>query len=64
MKGDKMNKQEHIDIHINLHNNLDVLLADFIQETGRLPSKTTLTDFLEWSFDQTTNPSDNFEEAK
>jgi len=48
--------EEHIKCHKRLHNALDELLADFINHTEKLPSKTTLIEFLEWSQSQTINP--------
>jgi hypothetical protein len=48
-----MTKEQHESIHKELHKNLDVLVADFISETGGLPSKTTVMDLIEWSHEQT-----------
>lgn len=55
--GLKLGKEEHIARHKELHNKLDELLADFINHTKKLPSKTTLMEFLTWSSEQTTNPT-------
>ena len=44
--------------HIILHKRLDELMADFIDHTGSLPSKTTLFEFMEWSYQQTLNPTE------
>ena len=52
----KMTQQEHKDRHFELHQRLDELLADYIGSTGRLPSETTLMEFLEWSYRQTIEP--------
>lgn len=52
-----MTKKVHKEIHKGLHKNLDELLGDFIYHTGKLPSKTTLMEFMEWSFEQTKNPT-------
>lgn len=47
--------QTHQERHIFLHKYLDELLADFIMHTEKLPSKTTLVEFMEWSYSQTLN---------
>lgn len=52
-----MNEEEHKKRHIELHRKLDELLADFIRHTNGLPSKTTIMELLEWSFQQTKNPT-------
>lgn len=44
---------EHLERHKILHKNLDELVADFIGHTERLPSKTTLFEFMEWAYQQT-----------
>ena len=51
-----MPSEEHKIRHIELHKSLDELLADYINITGNLPSKTMLSDFLKWSYMQTINP--------
>lgn len=48
-----MNKKEHKARHQLLHKELDELIADFIKETGKLPSKTKLTELMKWSYEQT-----------
>ena len=53
-----MTREEHIEIHKNLHNNLDKLVADFITHTENLPTKTTIFTLLKWSFKQTTDPDE------
>ncbi len=53
-----MNKNEHIRRHIKLHNSLDELLADFLTHTNKWPSKTTVTEFVEWSHPQKVNPTE------
>lgn len=55
-----MTREDHIERHKMLHRYLDELFADFIIEH---PNKTqflkvTLDEFIEWSHEQTTNPSD------
>lgn len=49
--------KRHLNRHKKLHKNLDELVADWISITGRLPSKATVMEFLEWSATQTKNPS-------
>ena len=41
-----MTYEEHKIKHIDLHNNLDMLLADFILQTGKRPSQTTILELL------------------
>ena len=48
-----MNKKEHLKKHIELHKALDELMADFIYHTQKLPSETTVTELMEWSYEQT-----------
>jgi hypothetical protein len=43
--------------HVALHRSLDELVADFIGHTGALPSKTSVLDLMQWSFEQTLNPT-------
>lgn len=47
--GDK----EHLQKHIELHHALDELVADFLTETGKFPSKSTVIELMEWSYLQT-----------
>ena len=53
-----MNKEEHIAKHIELHDSLDQLLADFIRHTKKLLGRTTLLEFLGWSHEQISNPTE------
>ena len=48
-----MNDKEHKERHKLLHKHLDELLADFMRETGKMPSETSLMELMEWSFEQT-----------
>lgn len=41
--------------HQELHESLDELLACFIESTGKMPSDTTLMEFLEWSAKKATD---------
>jgi hypothetical protein len=52
-----MEEQLHKKIHIELHQKLDELVADFIFETGSLPSKTSISELMQWSFEQTKKPN-------
>jgi hypothetical protein len=54
-----MEKYNHAERHKKLHDSLDELVADFIAHTGKLPSETTLMDFIKWSHEQTLNPTEN-----
>jgi len=51
-----MTKEKHIKVHEILHKNLDELVADFIDCTGNLPSKTTIMELMMWSGKQLTEP--------
>jgi hypothetical protein len=50
---------EHRQRHVELHNSLDELVADFISH-GRsgehLPSETTVLELMRWSRQQTIDP--------
>lgn len=43
--------------HTLLHQHLDELIACFVTETKALPSKTTLMEFLNWSYSMTHAPT-------
>ncbi len=53
-----MTKAEHIQIHKDLHKHFDRLLADWISETGNMLSDHSIMELVEWSHQQTINPSD------
>ena len=53
-----MKPKEHKERHILLHKHFDELLADFIDHTGNLLSKTTLMELMEWSYRQTQMPDE------
>lgn len=53
----ELTPEQHKARHVELHNNLDELVADFIKNTTKLPSKTTLLEFMSWSHEQTKEPS-------
>ena len=50
-------KKELIKIHKELHNSLDKLSACYIKETEKRLSYTSVMELIEWSFEQTKNPS-------
>jgi len=54
-----MNKENHKQIHKELHSSLDKLCADFIRHTEKLPSDITLLEFMKWSSEQTKNPTED-----
>jgi hypothetical protein len=54
-----MTKEEHKKRHKDLHTNLDELIADYIQHTKKLLSETSLIDFMKWSYEQTSNPTES-----
>ena len=45
--------KRHRERHLLLHRHLDELMADMASETNMRPSKTTITELLEWSYKQT-----------
>jgi hypothetical protein len=56
-----MTREEHIARHVELHKALDELLADWITHTSKLPSKSTVMEFLQWSSTQTKDPTEKGE---
>ena len=52
-----MTKEEHIKRHVELHKSFDELLADFISHT-KFGLKTTLMEFIDWSYSQTIEPTE------
>jgi len=53
-----MTSEEHKERHVILHQMLDELVADFIRHTEKRPSKTSLFEFMQWSNQQTINPTE------
>lgn len=49
-------KKELIVIHKELHTSLDKLIACYIENTEKLPSRTTVMELMKWSHEQTLNP--------
>ena len=50
-----MTAQEHREKHKELHKALDELAADYMSETEKLPSETTVMELMQWSHEQTQN---------
>jgi hypothetical protein len=44
--------------HISLHKQLDELVSDFIFHTGKLASKSSVLDLMEWSAKQIKKPDE------
>lgn len=57
-----MTKQEHIKIHKKLHKALDELIADWVdnqpKEKYKGITETTILELIEWSCEQTKNPTE------
>ena len=52
-------KGEHLARHIELHHNLDELLADFMKHTGNVPvSEVPIGFLMKWSHKQTIMPDE------
>lgn len=49
-------EKDHKKRHQLLYNHLNELVADFITHTGKLPSKVTLFEFMDWSAQQVRHP--------
>lgn len=50
--------QEHAKSHVLLHEYFDELVADFIRHTGKLPSRTTVLELMQWSAGQRVSPTE------
>lgn len=55
---ENMTPEEHRERHKLLHRQLDELVADWITHTDQLPSQTTVMNFMQWSYEQTLNPTE------
>ena len=53
-----MTKKEHKEKHIELHRMLDELVGDYISHTGKLPSRTTVMELMNWANDQAMKPTE------
>jgi hypothetical protein len=49
---------EHRRRHIELHRALDELMCDFMAQTMRVPSDTTVGELLQWSASQASAPTE------
>jgi hypothetical protein len=52
-----MDIHQHKEIHSMLHKKLDELVADYITHCEILPSKTSIMELMQWSYQQTLNPT-------
>ena len=55
-------KEEHLERHKELHRELDELLADYVYHTKKLFSESTIMELMEWSHQQTQNPTEIYDE--
>ena len=54
-----MTPEEHKQRHIELHRKCDELLADFMTHNeNKYPSQTTVWELMNWSHEQTKNPTE------
>ena len=49
----ELTDEEHRQLHVELHDQLDILVRDMIRCTGMMPSQTTVTELMGWSYEQT-----------
>lgn len=56
-----MTVEEHRERHVLLHRMLDELVADFIGQSGKRPSETTVLELIFWSSEQMVNPTEKKE---
>ena len=54
----KLTKKAHKQRHVQLHRSLDELVADWLYQTGSLPSKNSVLELMQWSHAQTENPTE------
>ena len=50
--------EQHRERHVQLHRELDELVADWIGETDSFPSGCTVMELMMWSHEQTVMPAD------
>lgn len=48
-----MTKEEHLNCHIKLHENLDKLVGDYINCTVKTLTRSSIMDLMQWSHEQT-----------
>ena len=51
-----LDRHMHQEIHKELHQALDRLVADFIMHTKKMPRGTTVMELMEWSSKQVDDP--------
>jgi hypothetical protein len=51
--------ETHKERHKMLHESLDELAADFIGITGKRLGETTVMELIQWSYQQTLNPTES-----
>ena len=49
----ELTDEEHRQLHVTLHDHLDVLVADMIRCTGMSVGVTTVEELMAWSYEQT-----------
>ena len=49
---------EHQARHVFLHQYLNELVADFILHTGKLPSRSSVLELMQWSAQQRVSPAE------
>jgi hypothetical protein len=54
-----MTFEEHRQRHIELHQALDELVADWLAQTPAMPSSSSVMELIRWSNEQTDNPTEN-----
>lgn len=57
-----MTTEEHRDRHQTLHRHLDELVADWVRHTGRRASQSTVMELMQWSYEQTLDPTEGGED--
>jgi len=53
MTSKELTDEEHRQLHVTLHDHLDVLVADMIRCTGMSVGVTTVEELMAWSYEQT-----------
>lgn len=51
----------HKQVHKELHHSLDLLMADYAVNTGKLFEESSILDLLTWSFRQTYHPDGKYD---
>ncbi len=63
-EGGVVTHEEHRERHLTLHKYLDELLADWIRHTPGRPTKNAVFELLQWSHQQTMNPTEDPKETQ